>query len=101
MSMQAFRPRAEHSARDIATNVRNLIKQCLNIDAEVLLDHMHLADDCGADWLDRLELMSIIETEFAIELGDEAIDELQRVGELVRLVEAHSGGQRAGSGVRA
>jgi acyl carrier protein len=42
----------------------------------------------GADWLDRLELMIVIEDQFAdVLVTDEEVDQLEVVGDLIRHIE--------------
>jgi acyl carrier protein len=42
-------------------------------------------DDLGADWLDRLELMIVIEDQFpAVEITDDDVDQIEVVGDLIR-----------------
>jgi acyl carrier protein len=51
-------------------------------------DEAHFTDDLGADWLDRLELMIVIEDRFAdVVIKDEDIDQIEVVGDLVRHIE--------------
>jgi acyl carrier protein len=51
-------------------------------------DEAHFTDDLGADWLDRLELMIVIEDRFAdVVITDEDIDQLEVVGDLIRHIE--------------
>jgi acyl carrier protein len=40
-------------------------------------------NELGADWLDRLELITAVERDFAIELPDQAIDDSVIVGDLI------------------
>jgi acyl carrier protein len=52
-------------------------------------DDAHLTDDLGADWLDRLELMIVIEDRFAdVVITDEDVDQLEVVGDLIRHIES-------------
>jgi acyl carrier protein len=45
-------------------------------------------DDLGADWLDRLELMIVIEDRIAdVVITDEDVDQLEVVGDLIRHIE--------------
>jgi acyl carrier protein len=51
-------------------------------------DEAHFTDDLGADWLDRLELMIVIEDRFAdVVITDEEVDQLEVVGDLIRHIE--------------
>ena len=53
-----------------------------------MTDEAHFTDDLGADWLDRLELMIVIEDRFAdVEITDEDIAQLEVVGDLIRHIE--------------
>src|SRR5215831_12850626 len=52
-------------------DVRTLIANQLGVDA-------HFTDDLGADWLDRLELMIVIEDRFAnVVITDEDVDQIE------------------------
>ena len=45
--------------------LRALIAQHLGVGIERVTDDAHFADDFGADWLDRVELVIAIEDQFA------------------------------------
>jgi len=71
-----------------ADEVRTLIAEYLGVDAKQVTDEAHLSDDLGLDWLDKLELMILIEDEFAgIELSDTAEHEIEVVGDLIQHIE--------------
>jgi acyl carrier protein len=71
-----------------ADEVRTLIAEYLDIDAKRVTDEMHLSDDLGLDWLDKLELMILIEDKFAdVEFSDAAAQEIEVVGDLIRQIE--------------
>jgi len=48
-----------------SNDVRTLIANHLGVDVKRVTDEAHFTDDLGADWLDRLELMIVIEDRFA------------------------------------
>jgi acyl carrier protein len=73
---------------DVATKVRNVIAEYLGLDAKRVSDEAHFLKDLGADWLDRLELMIVMEDQFGVEIGDEAVDRIQAVGDLIRFIES-------------
>jgi acyl carrier protein len=75
-------------------DVRTLIANQLGVDVKRVTDEAHFTDDLGADWLDRLELMIVIEDRFAdVVITDEDIDQLEVVGDLIRHIEnAENGG---------
>jgi acyl carrier protein len=69
-------------------DVRTLIAHHLGVDVKRVIDEAHFADDLGADWLDRLELMIVIEDQFAgVEIKDEDVDQIEVVGDLIRHIE--------------
>jgi acyl carrier protein len=48
----------------------------------------HFTDDLGADWLGRLELMTVVEDHFAgVEISDADVDRIEVVGDLIRHIE--------------
>jgi acyl carrier protein len=64
-------------------DVRTVIANHLGIDVERVTDEAHFTYDLGADWLDRLELMIVIEDQFAdVEITDGDVD-----GDLIRHIE--------------
>jgi acyl carrier protein len=51
-------------------------------------DEAHFTDDLGADWLDRLELMIVVEDRFAnVVITDEDVGQIEVVGDLIRHIE--------------
>ena len=72
----------------ITDKVRTLIAEYLDVDLESVTDEAHFADDLGADWLNCLELMIVIEDQFAgVEISDNDVDQIVAVGDLIRHVE--------------
>src|SRR5262245_15737352 len=68
-----------------SNDVRTLIANHLGVDVKRVTDEAHFTDDLGADWLDRLELMIVIEDQFAdVLITDEEVDQLEVVGDLIR-----------------
>jgi len=71
-----------------ANDVRTLIAHQLGVDVKRVTDEAHFTDDLGADWLDRLELMIVIEDQFAnVVITDEDVDQIEVVGDLIRHIE--------------
>ena len=70
-----------------SNDVRTLIASQLGVDVKRVTDEAHFTDDLG-DWLDRLELMIVIEDRFAdVVITDEDVDQLEVVGDLIRHIE--------------
>src|SRR5258708_32294059 len=80
-----------------ANDVRTIIANHLGIDVERVTDEAHFTDDLGADWLDRLELMIVIEDQFpAVEITDDDGDQIEVGGDLIRHIKGAWVGRRAG-----
>ena len=76
------------------SHVRTLIADHLGVSIGRVTDEAHFTDDLGADWLDRLELVMVIEDQFAgVEITDADVDQIEVVGDLIRYIEtAGTGG---------
>jgi acyl carrier protein len=82
----------------LTVKVREIIAGHLGIDPDRLTDEARFRDDLGADWLDRLELMIAIEDQVAgIEIDDAVVDQIDTVGDLMRVIESVENG---GAGAR-
>jgi acyl carrier protein len=82
---------------NFTAKVRDVIAEHFGIAADRLTDEARLRDDLGADWLDRLELMIAIEDQVAgVEIDDVMVDQIDTVGDLMRVVEGVLGA-RAGT----
>src|SRR5262249_27303379 len=70
-------PKATTMREVLASNdVRTLIANQLGVDLKRVTDEAHFTDDLGADWLDRLELMIVIEDRFVdVVITDEDVDQ--------------------------
>jgi acyl carrier protein len=67
--------------------VRTLIAKYLGVDAKRVTDEAHFSDDLGLDWLDRLELMILIEDEFPdVVISANDANQIQVVGDLIRVL---------------
>ena|SRR5437899_6969969 len=76
------------ATRDRFIEIRTLIAEHLDVDIQRVTDEAHFIDDLGADWLDRLELMILIEDQFAgVEITDGDADQMEVVGDLIRYIE--------------
>ena len=57
---------------DVATRVKKIVVEHLNVDAEKVNEGASFIDDLGADSLDTVELVMAFEEEFGIEIPDDA-----------------------------
>ena len=61
--------------------IRALVATHLGVDIGRVTDDAHFSDDLGADWLDRLELLILIEDQYAgVELMESNADQIESVG---------------------
>ena len=80
-----------------SSKLRAVIAQHLGVGIERVTDDAHFADDFGADWLDRVELVIAIEDQFVgVEITDDDVDQIHVVGDLIRCVERPDS-ERAGA----
>src|SRR6266446_2699134 len=72
-----------------ATNdVRTLVANHLGVSVGRVTDEAHFTNDLGADWLDCLELMMVVEDQFAgLEITDADVNQIEVVGDLIRHIE--------------
>lgn len=54
----------------------------------VVTESLSLKDDLDADSVDLMEFILTLEDEFSIEISDEEIDQLQSVGDVVKIIQA-------------
>jgi acyl carrier protein len=79
--IQRARTRTEGSV-DI-NKLRVLIAEHLEVDVKHVTDDAHLNRDLGADWLDRLELIILVEEIADVEIADGEADQIEVVGDLI------------------
>jgi acyl carrier protein len=63
--------------------LRVLIAEHLEVDVRHVTDDAHLGRDLGADWLDRLELIILVEEIAGVEITDDEADQIEVVGDLI------------------
>src|SRR6516162_2268405 len=67
--------------------VRALIAKNLDIDISRVTDDAHFIRDLGADWLDRLELIILVEEIPGVEIEDDEADLMEFVGHLIHYID--------------
>ena len=81
---QSQRTRAANGGSVDVEKVRAVIAKTLDIDIRRVTDDAHLIRDLGADWLDRLELIILVEEISGLEIADHEADLIEVVGDLIR-----------------
>src|SRR5262245_19456796 len=82
----SFTPPLSGRAGPEVGDIRALVAKHLHVEVGRVTDEAHLRHDLGADWLDRLELLILIEDQLAdVEITADA-DQIEVVGDLMRCV---------------
>ena len=63
--------------------IKAIIAEVLNIDADSITADTTFVDDLGADSLDIFQIIMGIEEEYDIELENEAVEQIQTVGDAI------------------
>jgi acyl carrier protein len=71
--------------------LRVLIAEHLEVDVRHVTDDAHLSRDLGADWLDRLELIILVEEIAGAEITDDKADQIEVVGDLIYYIDKRRG----------
>lgn len=77
-------------SEDIASRVKKIVIEHLDIDAEKVQDNASFIDDLGADSLDTVELVMAFEEKFGIEIPDDAAETIRTVGDAVKFIQENS-----------
>ena len=70
--------------------LRLLIAEYLQVHIRHVTDDAHLGRDLGADWLDRLELIMLVEDIAGVEITDNEADQIELVGDLIHYIDQTS-----------
>ena len=87
MTSLALTPRSSTPKGGIRTSeIRACIARHLGVEVDFISDELHFAHDLGLDWLDVIELLVLLEEQFADgRVMDET--EIEFVGDLIRHIE--------------
>jgi acyl carrier protein len=78
---------------DNEAKVKSIIVEQLGVNEEQVVQEAKFIEDLGADSLDTVELVMAFEEEFSIEVPDEDAEKLQTVGDVVKYIDSHGGGE--------
>lgn len=76
--------------RDIAAEVRSIIKDQLDVDESDIKPESTFIDDLGADSLGLVELVLAFEEAFEIDIPDEDTEKIRSVQDAVDYIEQHA-----------
>ncbi len=74
---------------DTYSDVKDVIVELLNVDADKITMEARFREDLEADLLDLVELIMAFEDKFGGEISDEDAQKITTVGEAVQYLEAH------------
>lgn len=74
----------------IFDKLKNIIVEQLNCDEDKITMEASITEDLGADSLDVVDLISVIEDEFDLSIPDEAVENIKTVGDIVSYIEKNS-----------
>ena len=69
------------------TRLRNLVIDQLGVEDDEITNDASFTDDLGADELDVVELIMMVEVEFNLEIDDDIADTLDTFGKLLTYIE--------------
>ncbi|MBE5736077.1 MAG: acyl carrier protein [Clostridiales bacterium] len=70
--------------------VKKLLAEQLNIDATTITLKSNVIEDLGADSLDVVEMLMVLEDEFNVTVTDEESLKIKTVGDIVALIDSKS-----------
>ncbi len=76
---------------DLSDRIQSMVAEQLGVEAAEVTKDASIFDDLGADSLDVVELVMILEEAFDIEVPDDAVEEMRTIGDIQRFVESHIG----------
>ena len=77
-------------AQDIASEVKRIIKEQLDVDEKDIKPESTFIEDLGADSLGLVELALAFEEAFEIDIPDEDVEKIRTVQDAVDYIEKHA-----------
>ena len=74
----------------IFDKLKDIIADQLSVDEEKITMEANITEDLGADSLDVVDLISVIEYEFDLEIPEEAVDSIKTVGDIANYIEKNT-----------
>jgi len=69
--------------------IKNIIIEQLGVSADEVVPEASFVDDLGADSLDLVELVMVLEEEFGKEIPDEDAEKIQTVKDAINYINGH------------
>ena len=74
---------------NVEEKVKNIIVEQLGVSADAVVPEASFIDDLGADSLDLVELVMVLEEEFGQEIPDEDAEKIQTVQDAINYINEH------------
>jgi len=71
---------------DIEEQVKNIVVEQLGVSVDEVVPEASFVDDLGADSLDLVELVMVLEEEFGKEIPDEDAEKIQTVHDVINYI---------------
>jgi acyl carrier protein len=71
----------------VLEKIKAIMAEQFDIEEDDITTETKIADDLGADSLDVVDLLMLIEDEFEVEIPDEEVDNISTVGDLISYIE--------------
>ena len=73
----------------VEDKVKSIIMEQLGVDDDEVTANASFTEDLGADSLDQVELVMLLEEEFNIEISDEEAEKIKTVQDAINYIQAH------------
>jgi acyl carrier protein len=77
---------------NVEEKIKNIIVEQLGVSVDEVISEASFVDDLGADSLDLVELIMVLEEEFGKEIPDEDAEKIQTVQDVVNYIKNHMEG---------
>ena len=74
---------------NVEEKVKNIIVEQLGVSQDAVVPEASFIDDLGADSLDLVELVMVLEEEFGQEIPDEDAEKIQTVQDAINYINEH------------
>ena len=74
---------------NVEEKMKNIIVEQLGVSADAVVLDASFSDDLGADSLDLVELVMVLEEEFSQEIPDEDAEKIQTVQDAINYINEH------------
>lgn len=74
------------SVEEIESKIKTVIAEELGVDVSKVVPEASFTEDLGADSLDNVELVMMLEEQFGIEIPDEEAQKILTVGDVITFI---------------